>query len=393
MNSKRKLCIAVDARPLAFPGTGNATYLHRMLGALQALRPEDDWILYSHRGLDPGFADVLQRPGVELVIDPGAVQAGPLWMHLRLPKLLRASDADLFWATLAMLPLRYRSRIRDAVPRKLPSIVNFHDLNAYRAPETMVAWNRWQHRLLDRRSLEECDRAACLSQTTKDDILAQFPELSDEKLVVVYPGAEFGKAGLTPEAPAGSVGALEAFHLCVGTLEPRKNQAVLIEAYRAARRERPELPPLVLAGRKGWGDASLFEELQGGALESEGVYHLGDASDAGLLWLYERARALCLPSLHEGFGLPIIEAYRFGVPAILSDIPIFREIGGGQALFAPPGDAEAWKTRLLELDDRYAAGDPPRPEFDAEAWSWLERARPLSEAFEACVKESDLNPA
>ncbi|MCR9144632.1 MAG: glycosyltransferase family 4 protein [bacterium] len=383
--------IAVDARPLAFPATGNATYLHRMLLHLMPLRPETDWLLLSHRGLHPTFADVVNRPRVELNVDQSMfARLGPLWMHLRLPGILKAARPDLFWGTLAMLPLNYRRRCP-----YLPAIVNFHDLNSVRAPETMPLWKRLQHQFLDQRTLRAADRILCLSKTTQSDIQTAFPDLPAKNLAVVYPGAEL-PAGDTA-APRGPVGTLTDFFLCVGTLEPRKNQATLLEAYLAAGEKQSGkgggsmLPPLVFVGRRGW-DEELYRRLSSGDLESRNIYFVENASNAELQWCYRRAACVCLPSLHEGFGLPVIEAFQLGKPAILSDIPIFREVGA-DSRFVRTTDVADWRDALLETGNRLRqttgsesepAGLRP-PEFDAKYWSHTERARVLSEIMDQAL--------
>ncbi|MEQ9366771.1 MAG: glycosyltransferase family 1 protein [Leptospirales bacterium] len=383
--------IAVDARPLAFPATGNATYLHRMLSHLMPLRPQADWLLLSHRGLHPTFADVVNRPRVELNIDQSVLaKAGPLWMHLRLPRILNAARPDLFWGTLAMLPLGYRGRCQ------VPALVNFHDLNSVRAPETMPLWKRWQHQFLDKRTLAAADRIACLSMTSRDDIRTAFPDLPEERLAVVYPGAEL-TAGATA-APGGAVGTLTDFFLCVGTLEPRKNQATLLEAYLAAQgrsengQAGAKLPPLVFVGRRGWDDA-LYRRLSSGDLEDRNIYFVENASNAELQWCYRKAACVCLPSLHEGFGLPVIEAFRLGKPAILSDIPIFREVGANSR-FVNATDIADWRGALLETSARLrpvdgGAPDLRAPDFDAQYWSHGERARVLSDVMDSVLDAAD----
>jgi glycosyltransferase involved in cell wall biosynthesis len=363
------LRIAVDARPLAFPGTGNGTYLHRMLRALARLRPDDTWILLSHRGVHGAYADLLSSPRFELAIDSGPLaKLGPLWLHLRAPRLARERRADLFWGTLGILPHRVRERLG------APILVNFHDLNAWRAPETMVRWNRWQHRLFDGAALEAADIVLCLSEATRNDIRAVFPELSPEKLEVVYPGCEIAASA---EQPANWPGPARGFFLCVGTLEPRKNQRTLLAAYRAARAGGSELPPLVFAGRRGWGAEDLYQLLKSGALESEGVYYLEGLSDAGLVWCYENAGLVILPSLHEGFGLPILEAYQLGAPALVSDIPIFREIAP-LAMFAPPRDEAVWRVQLIAAARELRAGRLRAPRLNRRLWSWETRAEKLA---------------
>lgn len=372
----RPLQIAVDARPLAFPATGNATYLYRMLSELLALRPDDHWLLISHRGLHPVFADLASRSAVEIEIAAGlTAKAGPLWMHLAVPRILRERKPDVFWGTLAMLPHRYRERCPD-----VPAFVNFHDLNSVRAPQTMPAWKRAQHRLFDHRSIAAATRVLCLSETTRHDILDYLPDTPPEKLSVVYPGAEAPDVKIA-RAPAAPVGAFKDFLLCVGTLEPRKNQATLLEGYLRARKERHDLPPLVFAGRRGWDDA-LYARLSSGELEADNVFYLEGCSDGELAWLYANAAFVTLPSVHEGFGLPVIEAFQAGKAVLLSDIPIFREVGL-DSRFVSVKDAGDWAAGILEYHQQKLAGELGVPaDFEPDEWTWRHRATVLSELWD-----------
>jgi len=360
------IVIGVDARPLAVPGNGNARYLHQLLKALLKLRARDEWVLFSHRGLHPEFMDVINHPSIRL--DVGSRLPGPLWLNLRIPGLLEKNRANLFWGTLAMLPLLYRRRC------SVPAMLNYHDLNAYVAPDTMVLWNAWQHRLFASSNLKNAAKVLCLSDTTRTDILKFFPRTNPEKLEVVYPGSELPDTD--SRKPGGSAGLLKKFLLCVSTIEPRKNQKTLVKGYLLAKKENPSLMPLLLVGRKGWGDQDLFDSLKNGEMQKDGVYFLENASAGELEWCYNNAACVTLPSLHEGFGLPIIEARQKGLPVLLSDIPVFREIGEG-ARFASALDPESWKAAILKAGDDIKKGKLKASPMKG-SWSWADRANQVS---------------
>ena len=328
-----------------------------------------------HRNLHQDYLDLLGNPRVLLNVDRSAAgKAGPAWLHLRVPALLKEYECDLFWAALSLLPYNYRKRRGD-----VPAMVNFHDLNAFVAPETMVGWNKWQHRLLDGPTLENADRVLCLSGNTKRDILKHFPDTPQEKLAIVYPGCELPSVqALRPEGP---VAELSAFMLSVGALEPRKNHETVVEARLKAGRD-ADLLPLVIVGRKGWGDDALYNRLKSGELESRGIYFLENPSDGVLRWCYEQSAMLAFASLHEGFGLPIIEALQLGKPVLLSDIPIFREIAPADCEFIAPRDVEAWSRALENASRAHRDGGIPANSFDRDFWSWDSRARKLSEIID-----------
>lgn len=359
-------------------------YLYRMLLALCTLRPEHRWLLLSHRGLHGLHADLFGRPGVELHIERGLLaRSGPLWLQLGLPARLRGLKPDLYWGSLGILPLGWRRRA------PCPAAVNFHDLNALVAPQTMVPWNRWQHRLLDGASLHNATSVLCLSETTRRDIVSFYPQIDPRKLRVVYPGCELAAQARPPSARERFSGLKRPFFLCVGTIEPRKNHQTLIDAYRTLRAERGDSAPwLVIAGRRGWGKQSIYQQLISENSEESGLLFLENPDDAELAWCYQNALALTLPSLHEGFGLPVIEAMQHGCPALLSDIPIFREIAP-KANFAPATSASAWAEAMARFIAQAAAGRLHRPAIDQEEWSWKNRAALLATILDetAAAKE------
>jgi alpha-1,3-rhamnosyl/mannosyltransferase len=133
--------------------------------------------------------------------------------------------------------------------------------------------------------------------------------------------------------------------LAVGTFEPRKNLPVLLEAFRALRREGRDLQ-LVVVGRQAFTQLLPLGDL------APHVRLTGLVPDEELRSLYAGATCFVLPSLHEGFGLPLAEAMAVGVPAVASDIPALREVGGEAVRYAPPGDPEGFAAAIrAALDD------------------------------------------
>ncbi|MCE9598255.1 MAG: glycosyltransferase family 4 protein [Spirochaetia bacterium] len=359
--------IGVDARPLAFPRNGNARYLFDMLMGLLSARKPDCYVLYSHRPIHSDYRTPLERRGVTFREDTSwTAKTGLLFLNTRVIQWLRQDQCDLYWGSLSMLPLFFRARAH------IPCMVNFHDLNAYSAPETMTFANRIQHLLTNGHTLRNADSVLCLSQTTADDIAATFP-WTQGRLELVYPGVELKP--LKPRKPE-SIG-LKAFYLMVSTIEPRKNQGTVVTAYRNARKKSRTLLPLVVVGRQGWGSADLHSMLASRKLESEGIFYIEEADDSILEWCYARARLYLFPSLHEGFGLPILEAGFRNIPMALSDIPIFREVAPSAA-FAPPLDVAAWEALL---------NHPPRKgiKFKRKDWTLENRSARILEIAQKLV--------
>jgi len=143
--------------------------------------------------------------------------------------------------------------------------------------------------------------------------------------------------------------------LFVGTLEPRKNVANLIEAYGRLEDGLRDKHPLVIVGKKGWFYGEIFRKVRELSLE-ERVRFLGYLPEEELPAIYNGAGVFLYPSWYEGFGLPVLEAMACGVPVITSDTSSLPEVAGEETILVKPGDVEELKNGIeLILTDREKA--------------------------------------
>ena len=197
------------------------------------------------------------------------------------------------------------------------------------------------------RSIDRATAIITVSETVRQELI-EAGEADGGRITAIHHGP-----GHLVEPPRQSTGASSnAYCLHVGTIEPRKNLGMLVEVWRRLHAARPDAPRLILCGGVGWKSEEL-EELLEKAQDQGWLMHAGYVGDDELAVLYRDALALVFPSLYEGFGLPLIEGMAMGIPAVCSDIPVFREVAGDAALFAPPTDQEAWLAQLDRiLSDR-----------------------------------------
>ena len=154
------------------------------------------------------------------------------------------------------------------------------------------------------------------------------------------------------------------YFVCLGTIEPRKNHALLFDIWdRLIDDQGEQTPRLLLIGRRGWGSKDVAARLMGLRPFVEEATGLPDAEVAALL---RGARAVLLPSFAEGFGLPVIEALASGTPVLCSDLPALHESGGGVPEYLDPQDAEAWRAAILA----YATDSPRRAAQLARLAQW-----------------------
>ncbi len=138
------------------------------------------------------------------------------------------------------------------------------------------------------------------------------------------------------------------YFLVGGTIEPRKNHAVLLEAWR---RMGPLAPKLLIAGRRGWRNEAVFKALDA---RPANILELPALSSGALARLVKGAAAVLSPSLDEGYGLPVGEALSAGTPVIAADTPVYRNLWGGAARLIGPRDADAWAAAVLNPPPRAA---------------------------------------
>jgi glycosyltransferase involved in cell wall biosynthesis len=247
----------------------------------------------------------------------------------------------LFHATEHLLPRLTRAR----------SVFTLHDVAYRRYPRYHLLQNRLYLTLMMPRFLARADAVICVSEHTRRDALHYYPRLDPAKIHVILEGVDprfRPPARLAELAPIrAAYGLPERFILYVGTIEPRKNLPVLLEAYAALRQHLTDVG-LVIAGGKGWLYESFFQVLKRLGLEHH-VILTGHVPEADLPGLIACAKVFAYPSEFEGFGLPPLEAMACGVPVACSNASSLPEVVGEAGLLLPPRDAHAWQAALHNL--------------------------------------------
>jgi glycosyltransferase involved in cell wall biosynthesis len=199
------------------------------------------------------------------------------------------------------------------------------------------------------RSSATADWIIAISEHSRAHYLKIFPHFPSDRVRVVYPCSRFTDTTRQGSPPAAMMDSrTNDFWLSVGTIEPRKNQCLLAEAYAKYLEEGGRPMPLVFAGGKGW----LMENFEGYLTElgiADRVKLLGYVTDDEMIWLYRNCYANLYPSIFEGFGLPVLEGMQFGAATISSNSTSMPEITGEAAVTISPHDSDAWTYNMLGL--------------------------------------------
>ena len=374
--------IALDARLARYrreSGIGQyIVHLARLLPRLDAGRRYT--ILHS------------RKDSVDLAAAPNARRHN-LWTpshnrfeQLALPLELLAVGCDVLHSPDFIPPFRAP---RLPGRKRLRRIITVHDLTFLRYPQFLTADSRRYYSRQIARACEMADRILADSRATQSDLI-ELLDVPADKISVVWlaPDARFQPwAASRVRQRLDQLGLPANYLLFVGTFEPRKNVAGLLEAYRLLADRDPALPQLVLSGRRGWLFDETIARIEALGLRDRVVF-LEAPGDDDLVALYNGAAALVLPSHYEGFGLPVLEAMSCGAPVVISNRGSLPEIAGDAALTVnDPDDAEALAVAVERVLHDAALRDQLRRRGlqRAAEFSWERCARETLAEYDAVV--------
>jgi glycosyltransferase involved in cell wall biosynthesis len=353
--------ICIDMRPALSRATGVGVYLQNLVHALSELDSSNAYYLFSSswkerfhlNGQKKNFIVCDRRFPVRLLTYS--------WNRLSFPPIESLLEAPL-------------DIVHSPTPLVIPTktahqVTTVHDLYFYFHPEQVIGEMQRDYPEKVYKHCVKSDAIIAVSEYTKSQLVDHL-KIASSKIYTVHHGADpfFAEpqSGAEFDKLKKTLSITQPYFLFVGTQEPRKNLPTLMEAF-----EKMEpVTQLVLCGLEGWG-----EELSGFNLDR--VIRTGYVSRNELRLLYQNAIALVMPSLDEGFGLPILEAMTAGAPVVASGIPAFLEIGADAFLPVNPQSATQLRNALetvqsdASLRERLIVSGKER----AKKFTWKEAAQ------------------
>ncbi|HOG48383.1 MAG TPA: glycosyltransferase family 1 protein [Anaerolineae bacterium] len=348
------MLIGIDAsRAVVARRTGTENYALQVIRGLAQVGAAHRFRLYLR---EPAPAGLLPHgPRVEHII------LGPrrLWTHLGLSLEMLRRPPDVLFVPAHVVPLWHPTR----------SVVTLHDIGYRFFPRQ----HTWRSRLyLDASTRFSCRAARRIiadSLATARDLEREYG-VPRERVTIVYPGLD---PAIVRAGEAAQQAVRERYHLpgsfvlYVGTIQPRKNLVRLVEAFGRLPASLASVD-LVIAGQTGWLAGDIFGAVRRQDLEGR-VHFPGYIAQEDLPALLSAAECFVMPSLYEGFGLPVLEAMACGTPVICSDGGSLPEVAGDAALLFPAGDVAALAQRLARLLDDAAL----QRDLAARGLAWCRR--------------------
>lgn len=235
-------------------------------------------------------------------------------------------------------------------------------------------------------SVTEQDRIVCVSESTRQDLLAYRTDLLPEQVTVAHlAGAEVFKPTSLSDTLRRRLGIKSEYILSVCTLEPRKNLQLVVKAYERLLQNNADskLPQLVLVGAVGWKTSELIDQINAlNARYPNRVIITGYIEDKDLAQLYTGATMFVYPSLYEGFGLPPLEAMQCGCPVITSNVSSLPEVVGAAGITIDPTDVNMLVFAMEQIShdgrDKYAQQSLER----SGEFSWRKMAQQIIKTIE-----------
>lgn len=331
--------IGIDARPLeGNKPTGIGVYLINVIEYIISHDKENEWVLYSTEPLLKDYSSINNKVISKVI--KGKI--GTLWVRYTLPKYIKKDHIDVFWGTQHILPKKVKG---------IRNVVTVHDLALMINPKWGSRKNAIMQNTFAKASIKDADFIIADSDSTKRDIIS-YLKIKEDKIKRIYIATSINDLD-------DSVIGIKKFptnnkyFLYIGTIEPRKNITNLIKAFNKFADVNDNVL-LLLAGGLGWRYEPIIDEYNNSPHKDK-IHILGYISKEEKQFLLKNCVGFVFPSNYEGFGIPPLEAMKFGKPVILSNVSSLPEIGKNVAFYTSPDNPDEMKecmNKVYQLTDK-----------------------------------------
>lgn len=349
--------IAIIADSLDNQSAGIHTYTKQLIGALVSHDTENEYLIIREK-VDTNLP--LEQLGIPNIRLP--IGFAPIRLFFIIPFILRFKKVDVVFETAHFGPFN--------LPKRIKRITMIHDLTPILFPQYHRFYSHLLQRIFLKRILRKADIILSNSQNTNKDLVKVYPFTKSKNQTILL-GRDSGFQPVNARTYLDRHNISKPYFLCTGTIEPRKNLALLLDAYSQFRKKEEVDVLLLLVGKDGWKTTAFYEKLENHDFRDD-IVLTGFVEKHELIELYSNALALVYPSLYEGFGLPILEANSCGTQVICSNNSSLPEVGGDAALYFDPTDVNDLHSKLhTAFEDYNNSAEQTRKFTDqADKFSW-----------------------
>jgi glycosyltransferase involved in cell wall biosynthesis len=346
--------IGIDARSILNPEKGEAIgvghYTYQLIRHLLKNDTENEYVIFFDFRVREKDIKKFTQPNVKIKFYPFSDYKKYLpgaYNEILGTAILQKEKLDVLHTTSShnRIPISYKGK----------TVVTFHDMAAFNIPQYLPAIKRTRDKAVDHMMARKADKIIAMSEALKSDV-KKFLNVPEEKIAVIYSGIDkrfFNQSVVDTGKILGKYEITKKYILFLGTLEPSKNITRLLEAFSLFKKEQKRKNSekfeyqLVLAGKRGWLSQEYQQIIKDFGLVKDVIftgYVIGDE----LVPLFQGSEFFVMPSLYEGFGMTVLEAFATQTPAIISRVTSLPELAGEAAYFINPMDT-AELAKAMEL--------------------------------------------
>ncbi|HLJ45639.1 MAG TPA: glycosyltransferase family 1 protein [Bryobacteraceae bacterium] len=358
--------LLIDATSLLLRSAGVKSYTYHWMRAMREIAGPDEILGFPYVGAFGG----LMHEG-SMLSRAATIPRLALLYAVNFP-----GNPMLEWIARRADIFHVSNQLRRNIPKRTRVTATVHDLTCWTMPELHTPANVLADKAFAEHTLKRADGLIAVSENTRQDAIRMLG-INEAKIRTIHSGVpdEYFDAKPIPRA--------RPYVLFVGTIEPRKNIPMLLDAWEHMRYRREY--DLVIAGATGWGSEATLARLRAGV---HNVHHIGYIREKDLPGLTAGATAFIYPSLYEGFGFPVAQAMAAGVPVITSNNSCLPEVAGDGALYVEPKSPSSIYLALEKLLEsaELRAQIAARGRRQAEKYRWRRCAEQSLQWFRDLIR-------